>query len=106
MNDRRISFCVISLEDNIKKVNIEINNYLHSKDIVSNLGDLSIEKFKIVKKYFEFSDNQILTVLKSYGYKKDILDTNSINLESLYEALNDLICEKMVLLSLEKKRSF
>ncbi|MBY9010520.1 MAG: hypothetical protein KGD74_11700, partial [Candidatus Lokiarchaeota archaeon] len=106
LNDRRISFCVISLEDNIKKVNIEINNYLHSKDIVSNLGDLSIEKFKIVKKYFEFSDNQILTVLKSYGYKKDILDTNSINLESLYEALNDLICEKMVLLSLEKKRSF
>jgi hypothetical protein len=78
---------------------------LHSKDIGLNLGNLSIDKFKIVKKYFEFSDNQVLTVLKAYGYKNDILDINSLNLESLYEALTDLICEKMALLSLEKRRA-
>jgi hypothetical protein len=78
---------------------------LHSKDIGLNLGNLSIDKFKIVKKYFEFSDNQVLTVLKAYGYNCDELDINSLNLESLYEALTDLICEKMALLSLEKRRS-
>jgi tRNA threonylcarbamoyladenosine modification (KEOPS) complex Cgi121 subunit len=106
LQNKRISFCIISLEDNIQQVNIEINSYLHSKNISPNLGDLSIDKFKIVKKYFEFSDNQILTVMKSYGYKNDILDINSINLERLYGAMNDLICEKMALLSLEKRRSF
>ena len=105
LHNRRISFCIISQKDNIQQVNIEINSYLHSKDIGLNLGNLSIDKFKIVKKYFEFSDNQVLTVLKAYGYKYDILDINSINLESLYEVLTDLICEKMSLLSLEKRRS-
>jgi len=103
--DKRISFCIISLKDNIQQINIEINNYLHSKDIRLNLGNLSIDKFKIVKKYFEFSDNQILTVLKAYGYKNDTVDINSLNVERLYEAMNDLICEQMAFLSLEKRRS-
>lgn len=105
LHNRRISFCIISQKDNIQQVNIEINNYLHSKDIGLNLGNLSIDKFKIVKKYFEFSDNQVLTVLKAYGYNYNELDINSLNLESLYEAMTDLICEKMALLSLEKRRS-
>ncbi len=106
LRNKRISFCIISLEDNIQRVNIEINNYLHSQNISLNLGNLSIDKFKIVKKYFEFSDNQILTILKAYRYKNDALDISSVNLESLYKALNDLICEKMALLSLEKRKSF
>jgi len=104
LHDKRISFCIISLKDNIQQINIEVNNYLHSKDIRLNLGNVSIEKFKIVNKYFEFSENQILTVLKAYGYKNDVLEINSLSLESLYGALNDLICEKMALLSLEKRR--
>ena len=106
LQEKRISFCIISLEDNIQKINTEINNHFLSKDISSNLGNLSIDKFKNVKNYFEFSDNQILTVLKSYGYKHDIKDLNAINLKCLYRVLNDLICEKKTLLSLEKKRSF
>jgi tRNA threonylcarbamoyladenosine modification (KEOPS) complex Cgi121 subunit len=105
LRNKRISFCIISLKDNIQQINIEINNYLHSQDIGLNLGNLSIDKFKIVKKYFELSDTQILTVLKAYGYKNDVFEINSLSLESLYGALNDLICEKMALLSLEKRRS-
>lgn len=104
-HNKRISYCIISSEDNIKQLNIEINRNLHSKDISLNLENLSNDKFNRVKKYFEFSDNQILTVLCSYGYTNDKLNLNSLNLESLYEALNDLICEKMALLSLEKSRS-
>ena len=106
MNNKKISFCLISSEDNIKQVNIEIVRSLHSKEISLDFGKLSFDKFDRIKKYFEFSDNQILTVLKSYGHKIDVLDENSLNLESLYKALNDLICEKMALLSLEKRRSF
>jgi tRNA threonylcarbamoyladenosine modification (KEOPS) complex Cgi121 subunit len=105
LHEKRISFCIISQKNHIQQVNIEINRHLHSQDLSLNLENLSIDKFKIVKKYFEFSDNQILTVLKAYGYKNDVLDISSLNLESLYGALNDLICEKMALLSLEKRRS-
>jgi tRNA threonylcarbamoyladenosine modification (KEOPS) complex Cgi121 subunit len=105
LHNKRISFCIISLKDNIHQVNIEINSYLHSKDIGLNLGNLSIDKFKIVKKYFEFSDIQVLTVLKAYGHNNDEFDIKILKLKSLYEALTDLICEKMALLSLEKRRS-
>ena len=105
LQDKRISFCIISQKDNIQQVNIEINSYLQSQDVSLNLENLSIDKFNIVRKYFEFSENQILTVLKAYEYKSDILDINSIKLERLYEVLNDLICEKMTLLSLEKRKS-
>jgi len=102
LNNKKISFCIISSEDNIKQVNIEIVRSLHSKEISLDLGKLSFDKFDRIKKYFEFSDNQILTVLRSYGYKNEKKDINSLNLERLYEVLNDLICEKMALLSLEK----
>ncbi|MFX0075288.1 MAG: hypothetical protein ACFE96_07595 [Candidatus Hermodarchaeota archaeon] len=64
---------------------------------------MSEDKYSFFKDYFKFSDNQILTVLKSYGYHNSILDKKTKNLEDLFRVLNDLICEKMVLLSLEKK---
>ena len=102
LTNKKINFCIISSEENLKQVNIEINRYLHSKDISLDLGKLSFDKFDRIKKYFEFSDDQILTVLSSYGYKNDKKEINPLNLERLYEALNDLICEKMALLSLEK----
>ena len=68
LTNKKINFCIISSEENLKQVNIEINRYLHSKDISLDLGKLSFDKFDRIKKYFEFSDDQILTVLSSYGY--------------------------------------
>jgi tRNA threonylcarbamoyladenosine modification (KEOPS) complex Cgi121 subunit len=105
LQKRKISYCIITSKDPINQVSIEINKYLNSKEIHSDFEEMSEEKYKIIKDYFSFSDNQILIVLKSYGYNKVILDSNISNLEHLFRALNDLICEKMVLLSLEKKRS-
>ena len=105
LQNKRISYCIISSEDKFNHINTEINRQLHSNEISLNFGDLSINKYNRVKKYFQFSDNQILTVWRSYGYKIDILDLNSLELENLYKALNDLICEKMALLSLEKRNS-
>jgi tRNA threonylcarbamoyladenosine modification (KEOPS) complex Cgi121 subunit len=106
LNNKKICFCIISSEDNIEQVNNEIARSLHSKEISLDLGNFSFDKFNRVQKYFEFSNNQILTVLHSYGYKNDKKDINSFNIERLYEVLNDLICEKMALLSLEKNKSF
>ncbi|MHA2289839.1 MAG: KEOPS complex subunit Cgi121 [Promethearchaeota archaeon] len=100
--NKKISFCIISSEDNIKRVNIEINEKLSSKDIALDFENLSVDKYNRIKKYFKFSDKQILTVLRSYGYISDEEQIKSLDFERLYEALNDLISEKMALLSLEK----
>jgi len=105
INNRRISFCVISSKNNIKQINLEVNKYLGSKDMSLNLEETSIEKYKIVKNYFNFSNKQILTVLKSYGIKMNYIEPNEKNIVNLFRALNDLVCEEMALLSLEKRRS-
>ena len=88
--NKRISYCIISSEDKFKQVSSEINRYLHSKDISINFKDLSIEKYHRVKKYYGFSNNQILIVLRSYGYKNDILDISSVKIEKLYETIQNL----------------
>ena len=62
----------------------------------------SFDKFDRIKTFFEITDNQIITVLKSYGITNKNKDPMSYKLEDLYLTLNDLICEKMTLLSLEK----
>jgi len=105
INNRRISFCIISSKNNIKQINLEVNKYLGSKDMSLNLEETSIEKYKIVKNYFNFSNKQILTVLKSYGIKLNYIEPNEKNIVNLFRALNDLVCEEMALLSLEKTRS-
>jgi len=105
INNHRISFCIISSKNNIKQINLEVNKYLGSKDMSLNLEETSLEKYKIVKNYFNFSNKQILTVLKSYGIKINYIEPNEKNIVNLFKALNDLVCEKMALLSLENIRS-
>ena len=102
LRNKKISFCLICPKDNIEHINSEINEHLSSKDIDNDLEIVSFDKFDRIKKYFDFSDEQILTVLHSYGYKISKEDIGTLDLERLYGALNDLISEKMTLLSLEK----
>ncbi|MHA1411240.1 MAG: hypothetical protein ACTSO4_01370, partial [Promethearchaeota archaeon] len=62
----------------------------------------SLKKLITVKNYFEVSDEQLFSVLKTRDV--NVKEGNLLNadINELYSALNDLICEKMVLLSLEK----
>lgn len=106
LHKKKISYCIITSEDNINQVSMEVNKYLNSKDLDSDFEKMSEEKYNNIKDYFNISDNQIIVVLKSYGYNKTTLDTNNSNLKLKFRVLNDLICEKMVLLSLEKKSNY
>jgi tRNA threonylcarbamoyladenosine modification (KEOPS) complex Cgi121 subunit len=100
-----LSFCIISPNDNITEINKTLIKNLEAEEIYLTLNDKTIEKFKRIKNYFEINDNQIMSVLKSYGLKvKDITLMNG-SLDNHFLALNDLIYEKMALLSLEKVKS-
>ncbi len=97
-----LSFCIISPNDNITEMNKTLIKNLEAEEIYLTLNNKTIEKFKRIKNYFEINDNQIMSVLKSYGLRnKDITLMNG-SLDNHILALNDLIFEKMALLSLEK----
>ena len=102
LEKKTLSFCIISPNDNITEINKTLIKNLEAEEIYLTLNDKTIEKFNRIKDYFEINDNQIMSVLKSYGLRnKDITLMNG-NLDNHFLALNDLIYEKMALLSLEK----
>ncbi|GAF99195.1 unnamed protein product, partial [marine sediment metagenome] len=102
LEKKLLSFCIISPNDNIAEINKTLIKNLEAEEIYSTLNDKTIEKFNRIKKYFEINDNQIISVLKSYGLVVKDTTLMNENLDNYYLALNDLIYEKMALLSLEK----
>ena len=100
-----LSFCIISPNDNITEINKTLIKNLEAEELYLTLNDKTIEKFNRIKNYFEINDNQIMSVLKSYGLKVNDITLMNGSLDNHFLALNDLIYEKMALLSLEKVKS-
>ena len=82
-----IDFCVISNSNNLEKVRMDL---LKERILTSQL---------FLSRLIE---NQIKAVLKSYRILTDDTKPTKNNIGDFYLTLEDLICEKMVLLSLEK----
>ena len=97
-----LTYCIVSHKNNIPEINEQVLQHLFAEEIELSLNQKSFAKYDKVKKFFEITDNQIEVVLKSYGIKKNLKNLNINDLADLYLAINDLICEKMTLLSLEK----
>ncbi|MFX1259048.1 MAG: KEOPS complex subunit Cgi121 [Promethearchaeota archaeon] len=97
----KISYCVISPENNLDKINKEILENLNAKELGFTLNDKSVEKYNKIKDLFGISNNQIKVILNSYGINKFSNNQIAENLDYLFLALEDLIYEKMSLLSLE-----
>ncbi|MFW9946255.1 MAG: KEOPS complex subunit Cgi121 [Candidatus Odinarchaeota archaeon] len=100
-NTGLINFCIISSKDNLDLISHEIEKILSASKLKLTLDNYSLKKYEMVKKYFNFSDNQIISILNSYGTKVNAKIRDN-DLPVLYLALNDLICERMTLLSLER----
>jgi tRNA threonylcarbamoyladenosine modification (KEOPS) complex Cgi121 subunit len=98
LNKKKLSYCIISSKNNLISINNEVVEYFNAKELEFNLNDESLEKLNRIKNYFEISDNQINVVLNSF----DNMGLNNNELELSFNALYDLICEKMALLSIEK----
>ena len=101
-SDKKTSYVIISNENNLNRINEEVLDSLGANEVELTINDQSVKKFNQIKSYFEISDNQINSVLNSYGAKEFKNDPIANNLNNLFLAVYDLICEKMAFLSLEK----
>lgn len=101
VNQEQITFCIISLTKNMDEILTEILNLINATETKLNLDKEPIVKYENLKKFFEINDNQIVTVLKSHGININKIVPNRNNIIQLNLAIEDLIAEKMVLLSLE-----
>jgi hypothetical protein len=98
-----LNYCIISPKANISEINHEIINRLKARDLEITINNVSLEKLDKIKSYYDISDNQINSIINSYGEKE--INTDDENTDSIIQALHDLICEKMSILSLEKIKS-
>jgi tRNA threonylcarbamoyladenosine modification (KEOPS) complex Cgi121 subunit len=97
-----LTYCIISPVNNLNQINKEIFQHLSASEIEFNLELKNIEKYDTIRGFFDLSNNQINTVLKSYGI---VGHQEKKELQNLVLALQDLICEKMSILSLEKTKT-
>ena len=97
-----LHYCIIHKLDQISKIDARILAELNCIPVKSRLLEKSLEKFNKIKNFFGFTDNQLEVILKSYNIKFKCSELNLENIDLFYDSLNDLICERMTLLSLEK----
>ncbi|MHA1105483.1 MAG: KEOPS complex subunit Cgi121 [Promethearchaeota archaeon] len=101
-SNNELTYCIISSSKELPLIDEVILQKLNAKHLTLDLNKKNYVKFKRVKDYFQISDNQISVVLKTYGLNLLSKTPTKEDLINLYKVLNDLICEKMALLSLEK----
>ncbi|MHA1669082.1 MAG: KEOPS complex subunit Cgi121 [Promethearchaeota archaeon] len=101
-SEKELTFCIISSLKELSLINEIILQKLNAKHLTLDMNKCNYDKFKRIKNYFKISDNQISVVLKTYGLKLPTKTPSEEDKFNLYKVLNDLICEKMTLLSLEK----
>ncbi|MFW9998978.1 MAG: KEOPS complex subunit Cgi121 [Candidatus Hodarchaeota archaeon] len=99
LNKQSCTFCIISPIDNLNSINDELLQILRANNAELTLNNQSPKKFDKVKQFFKISEEKIEIILKSYGIE---INKKEINLNFKYSALNDLIFEKMALMSLEQ----
>ncbi len=104
LSEGKLTVCIISPINNLNGINNELLQVLNAHEVELTINNLSIEKYRRIKGFFEISDNQIRSVLNSYGINSIDVKESEINLNYSFLALQDLIFEKMALLNLEKTR--
>ena len=102
LSNNELTYCIISSSTELSLIDEVILQKLNAKHLTLDLNKKNYDKFKQVKDYFQISDNQISVVLKTYNLNLLSKTPTKEDLINLYKVLNDLICEKMALLSLEK----
>lgn len=97
-----LNFCIISLNSNLEIIQRDILNEMKAKETTLDLDRLSYDKYENIRKFFAINESQINVVVKANREEVDYKIPNKNNVEGLYLALEDLICEKMAILSLER----
>jgi len=100
IKEEKLTYCIVSLNNNIKDINQEIINKLQAEQGEITLNFHSIKKINKIKKHYKINDNHLKSIFNSYGFK--LSDDEKESLSSISIAFNDILCEKMSILSLEK----
>ncbi|MFX1501592.1 MAG: KEOPS complex subunit Cgi121 [Promethearchaeota archaeon] len=98
LRKNKLNYCIISPQNNLNDIYLNISSAFSAEEEVLTLNNQSINKIKLIKSYFEITDNQVNCILKSYGINPN---NSELNLKYVVSALYDLICEKMALLYAE-----
>ncbi len=96
-----LTFCIVSPFNNIKSISDNLLITLNAEERELTINNQSFTKFNLIKEFFRITDDQLNSVLRSYGI--DVKKSES-NLPTLFSALFDLICERMALLHVEKQK--
>jgi len=99
----KLTFCLLSEENNIPERFEETLTELNATEIDFNINQLSLDKFHRIKSLFGITDLQMKSTLTSCGMESNKGKLTDFDIKHLFISLNDLICEKMALLSLENK---
>jgi len=102
LNKDKLTYCIISPQNNLNNIYVNLSSVLLAEEEELTINDQSNTKINLIQEYFEISDNQLNSVLKSYGI---ITHNSDLSLNSVVSALYDLICEKMALLYVEKAKN-
>jgi len=102
LNKNKLIYCIVSPRNNLSNIRVELSSVLSAEEEELTINNQSNSKINLIKSYFKISDNQLNSVLKSYGISAHISD---IGLNFVVSALFDLICEKMALLHVEKAKN-
>ena len=101
LKKNRLVYCILSPMDNVEVINNELLKVLYSESTKLDLNEKSLSKINIIKEYYEISDNQINSVMRSYCFDTE---NSKSNLDILVSSISDLIYEKMALLQIEKTK--
>lgn len=96
-----LNYCIAAKKAKIEKINSEFLDFFEYSENPFKLNTTSNDKFTRIKNYFNISDAQLATKLNSFGAEIEPNSRTEEDMETLCDALCDLIVEKMVLLSLE-----
>lgn len=97
--ENELIYCIMTPKTNLFQIKENLLKEINGMEVDSELNYQDIGKYKNIMKYFQINEYQIDVIMNS---REDIQDKLLINLKSKFEVLNELICEKMALLSLEK----
>ncbi len=96
-----LTLCIVSPFDIINSVWNDLYPAVFAQEQKLTIDHKSLTKYHLIKDFYGILDNQVDSVLRSYGNDKKKIE---FNLTLKFSALFDLICEKMALLSVEKTR--
>ncbi|MFX1276635.1 MAG: KEOPS complex subunit Cgi121 [Promethearchaeota archaeon] len=99
LKSNKLFYCIISPDNNLIEIKNNILKNFGGLELESEIFQENLEKYNVIKEFFQINDNQVKVITNSY---KGLNNERNDDLKNKFNALYELVCEKMAILSLEK----